>query len=63
MYVNIKYKIECNKNRLIAEEPKVYKLSKRDLEDYELGTIEEREKLEVREEGVYLHISNNHLIR
>jgi hypothetical protein len=52
-----------DKNRRNIEEPKIYKLSKRDLEDYKLGNIEEKEELEVKEEGVYPHLSNNHLIR
>jgi hypothetical protein len=63
VYVTIKFKIQCYKNKQIIEEPKIYKLSKRDLENYELGNIEERKELEVREEEVYPHISNNHLIR
>jgi len=63
VYVTIKYKIKCYKNKQNIEEPKIYKLSKRNLEDYELGNIEERNELEVEEEGVYPHISNNHLIR
>uniref|UniRef100_A0A2S2R806 Uncharacterized protein n=1 Tax=Sipha flava TaxID=143950 RepID=A0A2S2R806_9HEMI len=49
VYVTIKNKIQCYKNKQNIEDPKIYKLSKRDLEDYELRNIEERDELEVRE--------------
>jgi hypothetical protein len=56
-------KIQCYKNKQDIDEPKIYKLSKKDLDNYELRATKERKEMELREEVVYPHINHNQIIR